>query len=178
MLGTFVTSFEKKNMKTKLSLFVYFSLIILASSCSKSKQAKEIAGSWTIDSQQTSIGSSPLTTNVCAGISTISGDLILDESGAGSISVYMESCGIKDLIFNKSITDLYYDHDRDGFSNPVHWYHGYFNDDIYMSFENTDRYEKVRESTSSINFNIDGLINQETGGYDEEYHLKLVLNRN
>ena len=108
-----------KNLK-KIVLLGFMFLMV---GCSKD-QAKEIAGVWAV--------------NQCDGYNEVNGELLLDERGDGEISIYNVINDNKYLLYHQKIEDLHYSHDkRKGwFFEYTHWYQGYFNDDIYFSFEN------------------------------------------
>ena len=109
---------------------VFFSFMFLMMACSEPHDPKEILGTWTITE--------------CNNFTDVSGELILNESGQGAINIYRTSDSIvHELFFSKVITDLEYEHHEDPvYSGTVHWYNGYFNENITFSFESIDRKTK------------------------------------
>jgi hypothetical protein len=172
---------------TKNITLIYLIFIItpvLFQSCQKEKAENSLEGNWIVNSTKTRTVLDtihPLVDSGCGDLIIFSGELFLNEYGNGHAKIYGTFCDTTRLLFDKSINDLIIGtHHADmDFSKGyrIHWYQGYFNEDIYFSCSSCTDRGKIESYTNEINFSIGALINQNTGAPIEDYSLNLVLTR-
>jgi hypothetical protein len=171
--------------KNTTLIYLIFAIIpILFQSCQKEKAENSLEGNWIVNSTKTRTVVDtihPLVDSGCGDQIVFSGELFINEYGNGYAKIYGTFCDSTRLLFDKSINDLIIGtHHADmDFSkgHRIHWYQGYFNDDIYFSCSSLTDRGKIENYTNEINFSIGSLINQSTGAPIEDYSLNLVLTR-
>lgn len=169
-----------KILKKSIAFILLITLVLV--SCKKHKAENSLSGVWIIDSVST-IGvtdnNHPLASGGCGEYIVFSGRLDIDDNGNGRVSVYGYYCGSNHILLEKEIENLHLiDHSGDYNFNKgyrVHWYQGYFNSNVYFDCKSLTNRGIINQSTESINMNIGGVIDQNTGGYAEEYNLDLIL---